>query len=71
MFLDFFFLLRRRGIAVGVTEWMTLMEALGAGLASESLLDFYAVCRAVCVKNEGQFDLYDQCFAEHFRGAPA
>lgn len=48
-----------------------LTEALGHGLANESLTGFYHLCRAVCVKHEAQFDLYDQCFAEYFRGAAA
>lgn len=43
------------------------MEALSAGLPNESLTGFYHLCRAVCVKDEAQFDLYDQCFAEWFR----
>lgn len=71
MFVDFFFHLRRRGLPVSVTEWMTLMEALKAGLGHESLLGFYALCRALCVKTEAHFDLYDQCFAEYFRGVEA
>ena len=64
MFIDFFFYLRQRGLKVTVTEWMTLMEALVKGLAGESLIGFYHLCRSLCVKSEAYFDLYDQCFAE-------
>ena len=71
MFVDFFYHLRRRGLPVSVTEWMALMEALRAGLGRDSLLGFYSLCRSVCVKSEAHFDLYDQCFAEHFKGIEA
>ena len=32
MFVELFFHLRRRGLAVGVTEWLTLVEGLAAGM---------------------------------------
>ncbi len=47
------------------------MEALQKGLADSSLAHFYNLCRCICVKNEAKFDLFDQCFAEYFRGAEA
>ena len=71
MFVDFFYLMRQRGIPVSLTEWMTLMEGLDKGLAHGSLIGFYHLCRAICVKSEGHFDAYDQCFAEHFGGGEA
>lgn len=71
MFVDFFFFLRSRGIKVSLPEWMGLMEALGRGLASASLTQFYHLCRSLCVKNEAQYDLYDQCFASFFQGTEA
>ena len=71
MFVDFFFHLRRSGLPVSLTEWMALTEALSQGLGRESLLGFYHLCRAVCVKTEAHFDLYDQCFAEFFRDVEA
>lgn len=71
MFVGFFFHLRRRGIKVSVSEWMALVEALGQGLAHESLAGFHHLCRIVCVKSEGLFDLYDQCFAEYFKDVEA
>ena len=70
MFFDFFFLLRRAGIKVSLTEWMTLMEALARGLDGASLAQFYLLCRSLCVKSEAQFDLYDQCFAHYFQDTP-
>lgn len=61
--------MRARGIPVSQTEWLVLMQALLLGLENTSLLRFYHLCRATCVKTEAYFDAYDQCFAEYFRGA--
>ena len=71
MFTGFFFYLRQRGIKVSLSEWVTLIEALKNGFAQESLMGFHHLCRAICVKNEGFFDLYDQCFAEYFKDVEA
>jgi uncharacterized protein with von Willebrand factor type A (vWA) domain len=68
MFDEFLFLLRRRGLAVSPTEWIAVLSALEQGLAGESLTSFYHVCRALVVKDESKFDLFDQAFAEYFRG---
>ncbi len=68
MFIDFFYHLRSRGLSIGVGEWLAVLEALNQGLAFESLERFYVVCRALCVKSEGKYDLYDRAFAEYFRG---
>lgn len=71
MFLGFFYHLRHRGLAVGVQEWMTLMEGLSLGLAGESQATFYHLARCLVVKRETQLDLFDQCFLEHFKGVEA
>ena len=68
MFVDFFYHMKDRGLPVSMTEWLTLMRALSEGHGVGSLDRFYSLCRAVCVKSEAHFDLYDQCFAEHFHG---
>lgn len=68
MFVEFFFELRERDVPVGLTEWLTLMEALGKGLAGSSLLRFYHLSRAICVKSETHFDRFDQAFAHYFKG---
>ncbi len=47
---------------------MALCEALGQGLALESLTQFYFLARSLLVKHEAKFDLFDQVFAEHFQG---
>ncbi len=71
MFLDFFFLMRRCGLKVGVAEWMTLIDALSRGMGQQSLHGFYVLCRLICVKRESQYDLYDQIFSHHFKGSAA
>ena len=68
MFLEFFYLLRARGLPVTLNEWMMLMEALDAGLARASLMKFYHLCRSILIKTEADFDKFDQVFMEYFGG---
>ena len=68
MFINFFYLLRARGLKVSMNEWMTLIEALDKGLCRSSLVDFYYLCRSIVVKSESEFDKFDLAFAEFFRG---
>lgn len=68
MFVNFFYELKRVGVPVSLTEWMTLMEALSKGLAFSSLSGFYHLARAVLVKSETHFDSYDIAFQNYFKG---
>ncbi len=68
MFLTFFFKLREMGVPVSPTAFLTLHRALSGRLIS-SLDDFYTASRAILVKSERYFDLFDQVFANHFEGA--
>ncbi|MBW1909550.1 MAG: hypothetical protein JRJ11_08455 [Deltaproteobacteria bacterium] len=68
MFTNFFYLLRQVGIPVSPTSFLRLQKALGIGLIT-SIDDFYTAARAILVKSERYFDLYDQAFAHHFEGA--
>jgi uncharacterized protein with von Willebrand factor type A (vWA) domain len=68
MFTDFFYTLRKVGIPVSPTSFLRLQKALGMGLIN-SIDDFYTAARAILVKSERYFDLYDQVFAHHFEGA--
>jgi len=70
VFIEFFFRLRERGLPLGVTEFLTLLEALSEGLARASLTHFYGVARSILVKRPEHFDLYDRTFAEYFRDVP-
>ncbi len=67
MFVQFYYILRDRGVPVTPTSFLRLQKALSLGLVT-SLDDFYTVARAILVKSERYFDLYDQVFLHHFRG---
>jgi uncharacterized protein with von Willebrand factor type A (vWA) domain len=62
----FFFALRQAGLPVGLSEWMTLMQAIQDGAVDPDLYDFYTIARAVLVKSEALFDTYDEVFAGVF-----
>ncbi|MGN0659930.1 MAG: VWA domain-containing protein [Emergencia sp.] len=68
MFIDFFYLLRAKGLSVSMDEWLCLIEALNKGLACNSLLEFYYLCRNVLIKTEADYDRFDMVFAEYFQG---
>lgn len=68
MFTEFFFLLKQVGIPVSPTSFLRLQKALSMGLIT-SIDDFYTGARSILVKSERYFDIYDQAFAHHFRGA--
>lgn len=67
MFVNFFYMLRDKGIPVSPTSFLRLQKALGMGLV-RSLEDFYIAARSLLVKSERYFDVYDQTFAVAFRG---
>jgi uncharacterized protein len=68
MLVKFFFLLRKAGVPVSVTELLTLLEALKAGLGELSAERFYYLSRTCMVKDEKYYDRFDRAFAEHFKG---
>ncbi len=68
MFVEFFYKLKDAGVPVTPTAFLTLQKALGKGLIL-SLADFYTASRAILVKSERYFDLFDQIFAHYFEGA--
>ncbi len=68
MFIDYFYKLKDAGIPVSPTSFLTLHKALGSGLIN-SLDEFYTASRAILVKSERYFDLFDQIFAHYFEGA--
>ena len=70
MFEDFLYLLRRNGLKISLTEWMSLMEALDKGLHGSSFTGFYHLCRCLLVKSEADFDLFDRSFLEYFQDVP-
>src|SRR5277367_6254953 len=68
MLVKFFFLLRKTGVPVSITELLTLLEALKAGLGDLSAERFYYLSRTCLVKDEKYYDRFDRAFAEHFKG---
>ncbi|MBA2879907.1 hypothetical protein HNR65_000214 [Desulfosalsimonas propionicica] len=68
MFVEFFYKLKDAGVPVTPTAFLTLHKALANGLIF-SLSDFYTASRAILVKSERYFDLFDQIFAHYFEGA--
>jgi hypothetical protein len=61
-------MLREAGLRVSLPEFLTLLDALDAGLAGYSVDDFYYLARSALIKDETRFDLFDQVFGAHFRG---
>lgn len=68
MFVNFFYKLREMGLPVTPTSFLRLQKALSLGLIN-SLEDFYTSARAILVKSERYFDIYDQVFAHYFQGS--
>ena len=69
MLVRFFLELRGAGVPVSITEFLTLLEALGARVAGTSAGDFYYLARASLVKDERHYDRFDVVFAQVFAGA--
>ena len=69
MLVSFFFELRRSGVPVTITEFLTLLEALRERVAWVSAQDFYYLARICLVKDERHYDRFDRVFAETFEGA--
>jgi len=68
MLIDFFLHLKARKLPVSTKEFLTLLEAIQAGLAGRSMEDFYFLARSSLVKDESHFDRFDQAFGEYFKG---
>ncbi len=68
MFIDFFYLLRKAGIEVSPTEWLTFVAALEKNLHDDSLIGFYHLARMTLVKSESNYDDFDRAFLAYFKG---
>ncbi len=68
MFISFFLELKRARLPVSLREYLTLIEAMAAGLAAYSVDDFYYLSRATLVKDETNLDKFDRVFGQVFRG---
>ncbi len=81
MLIDFFYTLRAAKLPVSVKEYLTLLEALQAGVVGPkavpddeaassgySVDDFYYLSRTTLVKDEKHYDKFDRAFAAYFKG---
>src|SRR3981081_4277141 len=68
MFLQFFTSLRDAQVPVTLREYLTLMEALNADLAEQTVENFYYLSRAALVKDERNLDKFDRVFGHVFKG---
>src|SRR6187401_3656965 len=68
MFVSFFQELKAAGVPVTLREYLTLLEAMDADLASRRVDDFYYLSRAALVKDERNIDKFDRVFGHVFKG---
>ncbi|MEA2906927.1 MAG: uncharacterized protein QOI12_4314 [Alphaproteobacteria bacterium] len=68
MFVTFFHELKSAGVPVTLREYLTLMEAMSADLASRRVEDFYYLSRAALIKDERNLDKFDRVFGHVFKG---
>src|SRR5271167_1282373 len=68
MFLQFFTSLREAQVPVTLREYLTLMEAIDADLAGQSVENFYYLARTALVKDERNLDKFDRVFGTVFKG---
>jgi len=68
MFVSFFTELKSAGVPVTLREYLTLMQAMEADLASRRVEDFYYLSRATLVKDERNLDKFDRVFGHVFKG---
>ncbi len=68
MFINFFYELKKAKIPVTLREYLTLLEATKAGVASYKVDDFYFLSRTALVKDERNLDKFDKVFGTVFKG---
>lgn len=71
MFTTFFHTLKQAGVPVSLREYLTLLEALDAGIGRYSAESFYYLARTTLVKDERNLDRFDRVFAQVFEGLEA
>ncbi|MEQ1649565.1 MAG: VWA domain-containing protein [Hyphomicrobiaceae bacterium] len=68
MFTTFFYELKSARVPVTLKEYLTLMEAMKAGVADDRVENFYYLSRSTLVKDERHLDKFDQVFGHVFKG---
>ncbi len=68
MLATFILALRQGGVPASITEYLSLLGAMKAGVADYNVEDFYYLSRAALVKDERHLDRFDRIFGEVFKG---
>ena len=68
MFVEFFLALKETRIPVTLREFLALLEAMERKVVSFNVDDFYFLSRSSLVKDERNFDKFDQVFGSCFEG---
>ena len=68
MFLDFFLLLKNRGLPVSIREYLTLLEGLDKRVIDRTIDEFYLLARLAMVKDEKHLDTFDSFFGMYLKG---
>ncbi len=68
MFISFFLELRSAKVPASLREFLTLLEAMRAGVARFDIEEFYFLARTVLVKDERHLDRFDRVFGHCFNG---
>lgn len=68
MLLDFFDALKKSGLKVSISEYLTLLEGLSKNIGVLSLDDFYQYSRLSLIKDESLYDHFDQVFSGYWAG---
>jgi uncharacterized protein with von Willebrand factor type A (vWA) domain len=68
MFISFFLELRAAKVPASLREFLTLMEAMRAGVARFDIDEFYFLARTALVKDERHLDRFDRVFGHCFKG---
>lgn len=68
MLIDFFFTLKEAKLPVSIKEFLVLLEAMQKNVISNSLDEFYFLSRTTLVKDEANYDKFDQAFGLYFHG---
>ncbi|MGY8689802.1 MAG: VWA domain-containing protein, partial [Verrucomicrobiales bacterium] len=68
MFTGLFLGLKEAGVPVSLREYLDLLAATQAGVADQSVDDFYYLARTSLVKDERHLDRFDRVFAHVFKG---
>lgn len=71
MFQPFFLCLRKTGVPVSLSEYLSFLGALETGLVTHDPTGFYHLARTALVKDERFYDRFDRAFAESFQGLEA